>query len=87
MTILSEAMSGVGRRAVLIGASVVMLAAALWFERSLRKMGRAGIAQLSASLHTGGPRDYFGDTGDRVRNRLRPQDDDAEDDPDRNDRS
>ena len=62
---------------------VVMLGAALWFERSLRKMGRAGMAQLSASFHTGGLRDYFGDTGDRVRNRLRTQDDDAEDDTDR----
>jgi len=50
---------------------VVMLAAALWFERSLRKMGRAGIAQLSSSLRAGGLRDYFGDTGDRVRSRLR----------------
>jgi hypothetical protein len=60
---------------------VVMLGAALWFERSLRKMGRAGMAQLSASLHTHGLRDYFGDTGDRVRNRLRAHDDgDAEDD-------
>jgi hypothetical protein len=48
-------------------------------------MGRAGMAQLSASLHTGGLRDYFGDTGDRVRNRLRHQDDgpDAEDEADR----
>lgn len=61
---------------------VVMLGAALWFERSLRKMGRAGMAQLSASLPTGGLRDYFGDTSDRVRNRLRAQDDDAEDDSD-----
>ena len=61
---------------------VVMLGAALWFERSLRKMGRAGMAQLTASLHAGGLRDYFGDTGDRVRNRLRAQDDDAPDDSD-----
>ena len=45
-------------------------------------MGHAGMAQLSASLHTGGLRDYFGDTGDRVRNRLRPNDD-AEGDNDR----
>jgi hypothetical protein len=71
---------------VSFGGFVVMLGAALWFERSLRKMGRAGMAQLSASLPTGGLRDYFGDTGDRVRNRLRPQDDDAEGDND-NDRS
>jgi len=73
---------------VSFGGFVVMLGAALWFERSLRKMGRAGMAQLSASLHTGGLRDYFGDTGDRVRNRLRPHDDggDSEDEAD-NDRS
>lgn len=50
---------------------LVMLAAALWFERSLRKMGRAGLQQLSSSLRTGGLRDYFGDTSDRVRTRLR----------------
>ncbi len=60
---------------VSFGGFVVMLAAALWFERSLRKMGRAGMAQLSASLRTGGLRDYFGDTSDRVRSRLRRDDD------------
>lgn len=59
---------------VSFGGFVVMLASALWFERSLRKMGRAGMAQLSSSLRTGGLRDYFGDTGDRVRSRLRRED-------------
>ncbi|MCB0977839.1 MAG: DUF3040 domain-containing protein [Acidimicrobiales bacterium] len=33
---------------------VVMLAAALWFERSLRKLGRAGMDRLSTSLRGGG---------------------------------
>lgn len=60
---------------------VVMLGAALWFERNLRKLGRSGMAQLSASFRTGGLRDYFGDTGDRVRNRLRAGEGDDEPEP------
>lgn len=51
---------------------VVMLAAALWFERSLRKLGRAGMEQLGASLRGGvGLRDYFGNTSERLRDRVR----------------
>lgn len=50
---------------------VVMLAAALWFERSLRKLGRAGMQKLSQSLRAGGLRDYFGSTGQRMRERFR----------------
>jgi hypothetical protein len=67
---------------VSFGGFVVMLAAALWAERSLRKMGRAGMAQLSASFRAGGLREYLGDNGERVRNRFK-RDDDAEDGPDR----
>lgn len=59
---------------VSFGGFIVMLVAALWFERSLRKLGRAGMAQLSSSLRTGSLRDYFGDTSDRVRSRLRRED-------------
>lgn len=33
---------------------VVMLGAALWFERSLRKLGRAGMDRLGSSLRAGG---------------------------------
>lgn len=61
---------------------VVMLGACLWAERNFRKMGRAGMAQLSEALHAGGLKDYFGDAGDRVRNRLRREDEDGEPDPD-----
>ena len=88
MIVLVVALATAVSFVVSFGGFVVMLGAALWFERSLRKMGRAGMAQLSASLRTGGLRDYFGDTGDRVRNRLRPHDDggDSEDEAD-NDRS
>ena len=57
---------------------LVMMASALWFERSLRKMGRAGMEQLSQSLKTGGLRDYFGSAGNRLRDRVRR---DGDDDP------
>lgn len=50
---------------------VAMLASALWFERSLRKLGRAGMQQLSQSLRAGGLREYFGSTGQRMRDRFR----------------
>jgi hypothetical protein len=53
---------------------VVMLAAALWFERSLRKLGRAGMQQLSQSLRAGGLREYFGNTSQRMRERFRRDD-------------
>jgi hypothetical protein len=64
---------------VSFGGFVVMLGAALWFERSLRKMGRAGMAKLSTTLRAGGIRDYFGETGERMRGRP-PAQDDADDD-------
>ena len=57
---------------------VVMLASALWFERSLRKMGRAAMAQMPAPFRGGGLREYFGDTGDRMRSRLRNETDETD---------
>ncbi|MCU1455863.1 MAG: hypothetical protein JWN46_4009 [Acidimicrobiales bacterium] len=53
---------------------MVMLAAALWFERSLRKLGRAGMQQLSRSLKAGNLREYFGSAGQRARERFRRDD-------------
>lgn len=50
---------------------VLMLGAALWFERSLRKLGRAGMQQLSQSLRSGGLREYFGSTSQRMKDRFR----------------
>ena len=50
---------------------VVMLAAALWFERSLRKMGRAGMEQLGRTFRAGGLRDYLGSTTERFKGRTR----------------
>ena len=56
---------------VAFGGFLVMLGSALWFERSLRKMGRAGMEQLSQSFKPGGLRDYLGSTGERFRGRVR----------------
>jgi len=50
---------------------VVMLAAALWFERSLRKLGRAGVHQLTQSLRERGFGDSLRGATDRARERLR----------------
>ena len=70
---------------VSFGGFVVMLGAALWFERSLRKLGRAGMAQLSESFKAGGIGGYFGEAGERMRQRTRPTDDGSADGPDRTD--
>lgn len=50
---------------------VLMLASALAFERNLRKMGRAGLQQLSESVRSRGFPDIFGDTRKRLRNRFK----------------
>lgn len=65
---------------VAFGGFVVMLAAALWMERSVRKMGRVGMEQLGRSLRPGGLRDYFGSTSERLRERVR-RDTDADPEP------
>ncbi len=53
------------------GGFVVMLAAALWFERSLRKLGRAGVEKLTSSMRASGLGDSVRGAGDRVRDRFR----------------
>lgn len=51
---------------------VVMLGAALWFERSLRHLGRAGMARLTESLRPGGLRDYLSSSSDDGTSSDRP---------------
>ena len=53
---------------------VLMLAATLWFERSFRKMGRAGMQQLSRSLKAGSVREYLGTRSKKVRDRFKRDD-------------
>jgi uncharacterized protein (DUF697 family) len=53
----------------------LMLASALYFERNLRKLGRAGLQQLSESVRSRGFPDVFGDTRKRLRDRFKRSDD------------
>jgi hypothetical protein len=53
---------------------LLMLGCALVFERNLRKLGRAGIDQLSRSIRANGVRDALGGAGRRVRERFRRDD-------------
>ena len=56
------------------GGFLVMLASALWFERNARKLGRAGLEQMTHSDRSAGLRDYFGSQGQRMRERFRRED-------------
>ena len=50
---------------------LAMLASALWFERNLRKMGRAGWQQWTESMRAAGVRDSFGSAGKRMKERFK----------------
>lgn len=50
---------------------LVMLGSAFFFERNLRKMGRAGWQEWTTSMRSAGMKDYFGNTGQRVRDRFK----------------
>ena len=64
--------------AFLLGA-VPMFGAALVFEANLRKLGRAGLQQVTNSARAASIRDALGNAGKRARGRLR-RDDDLDDD-------
>lgn len=55
-------------------AFVGMLGCALWFERSLRKLGKAGFDQLTQSMRATGLRDSLGSAGQRMRDRFNRDD-------------
>lgn len=55
---------------------LVMLGCALYFERNLRKLGKAGLEQLTASMKAGGVRDTLGEARGKMRDRFRRADDD-----------
>lgn len=54
---------------------LILLGCTLSIVRDLRRMGRAGITQLSDSLRTGGMREKLGGTGQRMRDRFRRDED------------
>jgi hypothetical protein len=57
---------------------LLMLGCALVFERNLRKLGRAGIDQLSRTVKAAGLRDALGGAGRRMRDRFRNEDEEEE---------
>ncbi len=59
---------------------LAMLASALVFERNLRKLGRAGLDQLTRTVRANGMRDALGGAGRRMRERLKRDDDGADSD-------
>ena len=50
---------------------LVMLACAFIFERNLRKMGKAGWAQVTGNFKAGNLKDSVGDAGMRLRKRFK----------------
>ena len=54
---------------------LVLLACTLVIVRDLRRMGRAGISQLSESMRASGMRNALGSTGQRMRERFRRDED------------
>jgi hypothetical protein len=53
-----------------------MVGAAFVIERNLRRIGKAGLEQFSASMRGERLRSMFGDAGKRMRGRFRRNDDD-----------
>lgn len=53
---------------------LVMLASAVFFERNARRVGKAGLRQLTDSVNAGGLRDSLGGAGQRMRDRMRRDD-------------
>ena len=56
------------------GGFLVMLACALYFERNLRKLGKAGLEHVTRSIKATGFRDAIGGAKGRMRERFRNAD-------------
>lgn len=54
---------------------VVMLASVLWFESNARKLGRAGLQEMTEHYRGGTLRDAVGGAGTRFRQRFQRPDD------------
>jgi hypothetical protein len=58
------------------GGFLVMLVSALAVERNARRLGRAGMQQMTQSMKAAGLRDALGNTGRGLKDRLRRNEDD-----------
>ena len=50
---------------------VIMLLAAFIIEKNARKMGKAGLQNVTSSLRGGRLKDTFGGAGERMRNKFK----------------
>lgn len=53
------------------GGFLIMLVAAVIVERNARRLGKAGLQQVTQNFRGGTVRDYLGSTSQRMRDRLR----------------
>jgi hypothetical protein len=53
------------------GGFLIMFGSVLWFERNARKLGRAGMQQMTSSMRAAGLRDALGNTRNRMRERFK----------------
>lgn len=74
LTVLVLALATAMSFVVSFAGFVVMLAAALWFERNTRKLGRAGWDHYHRSGGSQGLRDYLDARQEDLRNRLNRDD-------------
>ena len=56
---------------IAFGGFLVMLFSAFVFERNARKLGKAGLDQMTRSMRAQGLREKFGSTGTRMRDRFK----------------
>ena len=70
VAILVYSLISIGFWAAFVG-FLVMFASVLWFEHNARKLGRAGLQQVTASMRAAGLRDAFGNTRNRMRERFK----------------
>ncbi len=56
------------------GGFLIMLVAAVIFERNARRLGKAGVQQITQNFRGGSVKDYFGSTSQRMRDRMRRED-------------
>lgn len=63
------------------GGFLIMMVSAWYGERNLRRVGRAGLQQVSQNVRgTQGGRGYFGDASQRLRDRLNNADTETDED-------
>ena len=68
---------GIGEIPVVsFGGFLIMLVSALAFERNGRRLGKAGMQQMTQSVKATGVRDALGNTRSRLKDRLQREDED-----------